>query len=138
MDEVHQPEAAEGRQQAHRHDQDDRQRQRPALVQAGEHQEHQQYAQRKDQYRGVALGGLLVGQVGPLEVEAARQHLRGQLAHAFKRLGRRQGRRVDARGDVRRGIGVVADHRVGAVAGLEVDDAAHRHHLPALVADLEA
>ena len=46
--------AGDGRQQAHRHDEDDRERQREALVLRGEHQEDEQHAQREDQQRGVA------------------------------------------------------------------------------------
>ena len=43
-----QPDAEQREQQAHRHDQHDRERQRPALVLRGEDQEDQQHAQRED------------------------------------------------------------------------------------------
>ena len=48
------PHAGDRRQQAHRHDQDDHERQRPALVLRGEHEEHEQHAEREDEDRGVA------------------------------------------------------------------------------------
>jgi hypothetical protein len=44
-----QPHAGDRGQQAHRHDQDHRQRQGPAFVLRRQHQEHQQHAQREHQ-----------------------------------------------------------------------------------------
>ena len=52
----------------HRHDQDHRQRQAPALVLGGQHEEGQQHAEREDEQRGIAGEDLLVGQLGPLAV----------------------------------------------------------------------
>ncbi len=77
-----QPHAGQRREHAHRHDQDHRQRQRPAFVQRGQHQEREQDRQREHHQRGVALGGLLVAQVGPLDAHAVGQHLGRQFARA--------------------------------------------------------
>jgi hypothetical protein len=42
-----QPDTGDGAEQAHRHDQDDRQRQEQAFILGGQHQEDQQHAERK-------------------------------------------------------------------------------------------
>src|SRR5262249_51378643 len=68
------PHPADREQQAQRDDQDHRQRQREALVLGGQHQEYQQDAQREDEDRRVAREDLLVGELGPLVGNAARQH----------------------------------------------------------------
>ena len=46
---LRQPDADDGGEQAHRHDQDDRQRQRPALVLRRQHQEDEHHGQREDE-----------------------------------------------------------------------------------------
>ena len=53
-------------QQAHRHDEDDRQRQRPAFVLGRQHQEHQHDRQQEDPHRRVAGLQLQQRQLGPL------------------------------------------------------------------------
>jgi hypothetical protein len=71
--------------QHHRHDQDDGERQRPALVLRGQHQEREQDAQRENPDRRIAGQDLLVGELGPLETHAIRQFALGKCRH--QRLG---------------------------------------------------
>ncbi len=69
------PHAADGAQERHRDDEDDRERQRPALVLRREHEEDQQDAQREDEDGRIAGQLLLIGQVGPLIADPVRQHV---------------------------------------------------------------
>ena len=68
------PDAKQCREHAHRHNEDHRQRQRPALVQRSEHQEDEYHRQQKDDGRRIALGHLLVAQIRPLQLDAAGQY----------------------------------------------------------------
>ena len=61
---IHTPAIAES--SVHRDNEDDHERQRPALVLRGEHQEHEQHAERKDEDRRVARELLLVRQLRPV------------------------------------------------------------------------
>ena len=65
--------AGHGGQDAHRHDQDHRERQGDALVERGQQQEDEHHRQREHQHAGVAGQLLLVGKLGPLEAVARRQ-----------------------------------------------------------------
>ncbi|KIU01443.1 hypothetical protein QU38_01600, partial [Staphylococcus aureus] len=62
---LRQPDPEHRGQEPHRHDHDDRERQRQALIERGEHQEHQQDRQREHPDSGIAGDELLIGQVGP-------------------------------------------------------------------------
>jgi hypothetical protein len=83
---VHHP--ANGKQQAQRHDENNSERQAETLVQRGQHQHHQQRAQRIHQHRRIAGENLLIGQFGPLVGDAARQGLAQDLLHFCPRLAR--------------------------------------------------
>ena len=56
----HDPHADGRGEQAHRHDQDDRERQAPAAVLRRQHQKHEQHADREHEEAGVAAGDLLI------------------------------------------------------------------------------
>ena len=62
--------AAERAEQTHRHDEDDGQRQPPAFILRGEHEEDEEHAEREDVNDRVACEDLLQREVGPLEGEA--------------------------------------------------------------------
>ena len=64
--------ADHARQQAHRHDQDDRQRQRPAFVLRRQHQEDEHHREAEDEHAGVTGEQFEVGDLRPLE-----RHRRG-------------------------------------------------------------
>jgi hypothetical protein len=129
------PHPGDREQQAHRHDQDDRERQLEALVLRGQDEEHEQHAQREHEQRGVAGEDLLIGEVGPLECDPARQHLlRDTLDRPFS-LARAETRRRHAV-QVGRREGVVADSTVGTVAVLDAHDRAERHQVAFGVARL--
>ncbi len=68
----HQPDAGHGGKQAHRHDQDDRQRQHQALVLGGKQQEDEHHSEREGDRPGGARLLLLEGQFGPVIGEALR------------------------------------------------------------------
>ena len=70
------PHAGDRREQAHRHDQDDRERQEQAFILRRQHQEDEQHAEREDKQRRVAGQDLLVGQIGPFVAHALRQRSR--------------------------------------------------------------
>src|SRR5947207_1164499 len=113
-----QPGAEEREGQAHRCDQDDRERQRPALVLGGMDEEYEEDAERKDEDRGVARELRLVGDVGPFDLHPGREHLRRQPLHG------RQGRALaPARRRVAVHLGggehVVADDAIRTAAPLE-------------------
>ncbi len=134
---AHQPHPGDRAEQAHRHDQQDRQRQQPAVVLRGEDQVGQQHAQREDEQRAVAGQLLLVGQVGPFEGHALGQHFAGQALHQRHRLSRTDaGKRAAA--DIRRRIAVVVDHPVGTGAGRHGDERGQRQHRPGGIAYLQA
>ena len=72
------PHAGDGEQQTHRHDENDGQRQAEAFVLRGQHEEHEQQAERIDIDGRVAGEDALVGQLGPFEGHALRQILVGE------------------------------------------------------------
>ena len=67
--------------QAHRHDQHDRQRQLPALVLRGQHEEDEESRRREDRDGRNALLLLLMGEFRPFDGEAGRQHFLGKRFH---------------------------------------------------------
>src|SRR5262245_20131071 len=68
----------DGREQAHRHDQDDRQRQLPALVLRDEDEEDEESGGAKDEEGRRAALLLLESELGPLKSNALRKNLLGQ------------------------------------------------------------
>ena len=123
-------------QDRHRHDQDHRQRQRPAFVLRGEHQEHQQHAQREHVDHRIAGQDVLVSQFGPFEADAFRQHFAGDLFQRGLGLaGRHAGGRAAV--DVGRDVGVVALHAVRAITVFHPHQRRQRDHLALVVADLQ-
>ena len=128
--------ADHGRENTHRHDQDDGQRQQPALVERRQQQEDEQHGQAEGQDRGVARQLLLQRDLGPFEAETRRQHLLRQRLHGGDTLPRgvaalqghlHFGRRIE----------IVAGDTVGTGDVLEGRDGADRHHLAAHAARLE-
>ena len=100
--------------EAHRHDQDDGERQRQALVLRGEHQEHEHHRQHEGEDRGVAGAQLLEGERRPLVAEAvAAASRRASFSMICDRLALREAGRGGA---VELGgrIEVVARHAVRA------------------------
>ena len=76
---AHDAHADGGREQAHRHDQDHRERQRPAAILRRQHQIDEQHTDREHIEAGIATRHLLIGQIGPFEGKAARQCFVGEL-----------------------------------------------------------
>ena len=107
---MREPHTQHGGKQAHRHDQDHGQRQRQAFVLCGEHQEHQQHADREDPHGRVAGQDLLIRQIRPLEAHALGQRFMRNAFHCRLCLARREaGGRAAV--DVGSGVAVVAhDH----------------------------
>ena len=123
-------------QQAHRHDQDHRQRHRPALVLRGQDEEDHDHGRPKDDHRGVARLNLQVGQLGPLIGHRADQ-VRGLLLDQSDRLARTdagRGGAVDRGG----GIHVVSGEDQRPVLLADVGQGADGDHPSAGVAHLEA
>ncbi|MOA35778.1 hypothetical protein D3C78_1572550 [compost metagenome] len=107
------PDANNGAQQTHRHNQQDGQRQQPAVVLSGKDEIGQKHTQREDEQRRIPGQLLLVGKVGPFKSHAFRQHFFRQTLHHGYRLTRTDaGHR--AAGDVGGRIAVVVDHSVWA------------------------
>ena len=128
--------AGDGGEQAHRHDQHDRERQRPALVLRRQHQEDEDDRGDEDEQAGVAGELLLEGELGPLEAEAVGQALGRELLHLVERgAGRIAGRGRALH--LGRRIEVVARHAIGPGDVAELGDGADRHHVAARVARLE-
>src|SRR5580704_16696753 len=116
--------------------QQDRNRDRPALVQRDQEQVGEQDGQRQDD-AGLAGGGLfLIGGAGPFEIVARRQGLVGYGGHRLQSGARRNtlGRSaVDRDG----AIVVVAGDDLRSLLEAAVGDGSERHHLVAVVADVD-
>ena len=128
-----QPDASDGAEQAHWHNQDDREGQTPAFVLRGEREENEQHAKREDEHDGVAGQNLLVGQVRPFVAHTGRQFFRGQLLGESDGLAGTHaghGHTVDVRG----GIHVVADDFVRAGGFMDLHERAERYHVAGGVA----
>ncbi len=125
-----------GRQQGHRYNQDHRQRQAPAFVLSGQHQERQQHAEREDEQRGVARENLLIGQVGPFVDHAVGQFFTQQFFHGGLRLARAEAR-CGCAVDLGSNETVVVHHAVGAGGVTDLDEGRQRDHFPQIVAHLE-
>ena len=74
------------RQQAHRHDQDDGERQYEALVIRRQQQENEQHREPEHQAAGVTRLRLLEGDLGPFVAHALGQDLPGELRHRLQAL----------------------------------------------------
>ena len=130
------PHARNGEEQAQRHDENDRERQPEAFVLRGEHEEHEQDAERIDVNRRVAGEDALVGELGPFEGHAFRERVGRELRHrCFGFHG--ADARCRATGDLRGRIAVVAHDAVGAVGLLHLDERAERNHLSGGVAGFQ-
>src|SRR6266568_4329451 len=133
---VPQPDAGDGAEQAHRHDEDDSQWQTPAFVLRGEGEEYEEDTEREDEYDGVAGQNFLIRQVGPFVVHARRQFLGGQLLREGDGLAgtdARHGHAIDVRG----GVHVVTDDFVRAGGFANVHERAERHHVAGGIAGFE-
>ena len=114
--------------QAHRHDQDDRQRQEQAFILGGQHQEDQQHADRKHQQRRVAGQDLLIGQIRPFEAHALGQGFVQDFGDRRLRLaGGIAGR--GAAIEIGGAETVIAHGAVGTGGFRHLHDGAERHHL---------
>jgi hypothetical protein len=65
--------AADRGQQAHGHDEDHRERQRPALILRRQHEEDEDHRGGEDEKPGIARQLLLIGELGPFEAESVGQ-----------------------------------------------------------------
>ena len=131
-----QPHAEHRRQQAHGHDEDDRERQRPAFVLRGENQEDEQHAQREYERRDIGGGFLLISEIRPFIAEFIRQRVAQDSLHCGAGLAGGVPRRrlaVDVGGE----IDVVV--RDAIRPGREADrcDRSERDHVAVGVACLE-
>ena len=132
-----QPDAGQRGQDAHRDDQDHRQRQRQAFVLGSQHQEHQQHADREYPDAGIPRQYFLVGQVGPFEPDARRQRAcRDPFGSGLGLRRRIAGRRAAV--DVGGGVAVVAHHHFRTIAGAHLHQRRQRHHFAGGVARLQA
>src|ERR1051326_976822 len=108
------PHARNGRQETHRHDENDHEWQRPALVLRRQDEENEQDAQREYEYSSVASELLLVRELGPLVPQAVRQRLPGQPLHRLNGFARAHtGRRAAV--DVGGGVAVVVRYLIWSV-----------------------
>ena len=130
------PDAGDGKEQAHRYDENDRQRQAEAFVLRGQHQEHKQDAQRININRRVAGEDALVAQLRPFRGHTLGQLLADQLGHERLSLAgaESRGRRAV---DLRRGRTVVTHRAVRTVGFLHLHQSAERHALALRVTGLE-
>src|SRR5215470_17925211 len=73
----------DGGEQAHRHDQHDRQRQLPAFVLRDKNEEHEEGGGAEDEESRRAELLLLESELRPLETDTLRKHLASKLLHAM-------------------------------------------------------
>ena len=126
---VPEPHAQEGAEDAERDPQDDRERNRPALVLRGEHQEHQDEPEAEDEPRVTARRTLLERLAAVREPEALRLVLGAeQLLHRIELLPRAHPRRGRCRHQ-RRGEAVEPAQHARRPAKLGPDQRRERDHL---------
>src|SRR6516162_7590654 len=129
--------ACDRREKAHRHDQNDGQRELPALVLCDQNQKHEESRGPEDEYSRGATLLLLKSKVGPFEGNTPGKNLISKLLHALQ---------CRAGGDTRRrdplhlgsGKKIVARHAIG---NRSVSRLCHRpnwHHCASRVAYLQA
>ena len=128
--------AGHGTQQAQRHHQDHRQRQRPAFVERGEGQKDAHHGQGENIERGVAVADLHEHQLGPFGLHRQRQRLAGQAIDVGDHVaGADPGLQVAGDRGCRAGVVAVDENRPADLA--HVGQGAQRHHLSLIVADLQ-
>src|SRR5882724_1606944 len=124
--------------EAHRHDEDHRQRQGQALILSGQNQKYENHRQGEGKDRSIARPNLLEGDRCPFIGEAVGQRLGGKLVHGLDGLALRvAGGRCAV--ELSGGIEVVAGHAVGPGYVADGGKRAKRHGVPARIAnpDLE-
>ena len=127
--------ARNGAEQAERHDQDHRQRQRPALIQGGQRHEHADDGQQEHVDRGVARPDLHEHQLGPLALHRQRQALGRLRTDLVDRVARAHSLDVAIeRGGLEE---VVAGHRDRAADLAGMNQGSQRDHLLPPVPHLE-
>ena len=117
-----------GGQQAHRHDQNDGDRQRQAFILRSQHQKHQQQRQGEHPHGRVARDDFLVRQVRPLVGNAGRQRFSSNAGNRVLRLAGRITRR-SAAVDIGRQKAVVANRPLRPKARRDLHQRGQRHHL---------
>ncbi len=128
---------ARGRgQEAHRHDQDDRQRQPPALIVSGQHEEDEEGRSRKDQRGRDSLLFLLMAEFRPFDGETLRQHFLRNLFHPLHGCARGN-IRSSATENVGSGIKVVTRLAIRLGVFMKVRHRANGHHFAAGITNLE-
>src|SRR5262249_23100516 len=129
--------AGRSAQQAHGYDENNRQRQRPALILGRQDQEYEHDRQHEGIEGGIARLKLEQSQLGPL---SAHRRCQGRICH-FTQLAERL-TRADPRPwcamDRRRRVEVVALDQYGAADFLVLDEARQGYHPPPIAARLEA
>jgi len=122
--------------QAHRHDQDDRERQAPAFVLCRQHEKNENYRRAEDEKSRIAGELLLISEIRPVEPETVGEPFGGELFHRRQRISSRVTRQC-APLDLGGGIKVVAWDTVRAGDIAELSDRADRHHLAPVVPRLQ-
>src|SRR5262249_31769253 len=123
--------------QAHRYDQDDRQRQLPAFVLCDENEEDEESGGAEDEESRRAALLLLESEISPFKGNALRKDLLGQFLHAMQRRTRGNARcRYALHLGGRKEI--VARHTVWDRLALELCHGPDRNHVTGCVARFEA
>ena len=130
------PDARDGAQQAHGHDQNDGDGQPETFVERRQHEEHEEDAQRTHIHGRVPGQNPLIGQFGPFVIEPAGQGLLHDFRHQRLGLARAVTRGRPAV-DFGRRIAVVTHHPVRSVGFRDLDERAQRHHFAPVIAGLE-
>src|SRR6516162_1271178 len=123
--------------QAHRHDQDDRQRQLPAFVMRRQHQKHKKSGCPEDENGGGATLLLLISKISPFKRDAQWKNLTSKFFHAMQCCAGSDTRCCDPL-HLSGGKEIVARHAVGNRPVPQLCDRADWHHLAGRVADLQA
>src|SRR6266446_10108155 len=130
-----QPDTVDRAEQAHRDDENDRERERPAFVKGGEQEKNEQNAERENINRAVAGERLLERDLRPFGGETGGQNLFGETFDRCQRVtGARAGRRLAA--EVGRSEHVVAGDLVGAAHLLHSRNRTERNNSTRIVARL--
>ncbi len=92
-----QPDAADGTEQTHRDNENDRQRQQPTFIQRGKEKEDEENAERENVSRAITGESLLERDLGPFRRETGGQNLFGETFYCCQRLARARARREHGR-----------------------------------------
>src|SRR6516164_3376867 len=125
------------REKAHRHDQDDRQWELPALVLRGQNQKHEESGRTEDENGRGATLLLLKSKVGPFKRNTAGKNVMSKLLHAMQRRASGNTRRRDPL-HLGSGEKIVARHAIGNRRILYHCHRPDWHHLAGRVAYLQA